>query len=292
MGVAVLLFGIKRWRGAAAAVVLVLGGCSSVTVFYSFADSFIEREVESYLDLDGGERLAVEEKIDALVVWHRTEMLPEYAALLRAHADRIDAGDITRETVKRSYDEVRALLLATLQGAFKPAASVLVHHTGTEKLAHLRHRMAERMEDRIERGERTREDRVERRTRRYTENFERFAGPLTPPQIAAIRRHAEASDADSATWLDYRQRRETVFVEFLATHPGEAEIEAFAEKILLRAEDVVGPGYRAYRDAGAARLQDLIHEILALSTLEQRRNASATLRGYADDFIRLSRRMF
>lgn len=284
--------GILHWRYAiAAAAALFLTACSSVTIFYTFADDAIESEIGYYLDLDDDERVQVEQEVDALMHWHRTEMLPRYASFLRAEAATIERGEITRDTVTTSYDQVRELMFATLRGAFAPAASILVRQTGPAKLEHLRRRMTEKMEERAERMQRPRADRIERRAERYIENLERFTGPLNKPQIALIRRHAEETDDDGFTWLNDRMLRETAFLRFLATRPDEKEIAAFLEKVLLHAEDVVGPEYRAYRNATTAKFQELMVQIAALSTAKQRRAAARRLHDYADDFTWLSRRM-
>lgn len=289
---------ISPWRHAVIAaaalvlVVLVLAACSSITLFYTFADDAIESEVDDYLDLDDDERVLVGQEVDALMHWHRTEMLPRYATFLRAQAVMIETGEFTREIVDTSYFQVRDLMYATLRGAFAPAASILMRHTGPAKLGHLRRRMTEKMEERVERARHPRADRVERRAKRYVENIERFTGPLSEPQIALIRRHAENTDEDGFTWINYRMLRETAFLKFLAARPSEAEIAAFLDKVLLHAEDIVGPDYRTYRNTGTAKFRELMYRIAIISTPKQRRTAARKLRDYADDFTWLSERMF
>lgn len=281
------------WRRALiAAAALMLAACSSVTLFYTFADTAIENEITHYLDVDDDERARIAEKVDALMRWHRTEILPRYASFLRAQAATIESGEITRETVTASYGQVRELMYATLRGAFAPAASILVNHTGTAKLDHLRRRLTEAMEDRAERAKRPRADRIERRANRFVENIERFTGPLNKDQIALIRRYAEATDDETFLWINYRVRREEAFLRFLAMRPDEAEIAAFLEKVLVHAEDIVGPRYRTDLDTSARRFQDLMARIAAISTPKQRRTAAGRLRDYADDFTWLSEHMF
>jgi hypothetical protein len=262
-----------------------------VTLFYTFADTAIEHQITHYLDVDDDERAEIGDKVDALMRWHRTEMLPRYARFLRAQAAIVESGEVTRETVTTSYEQVRELMNATLQGAYAPAASILVHHTGPAKLAYLRRRMTEAMEDRAERAKRPRADRIERRTHRFVENIERFTGPLSDAQVALIRRHAEATDDETSLWINYRIRREDAFLKFLATRPNEAEIAAFLEKVLLHAEKVVGPRYRTELDRSEKRFQDLIYRIAAISTPKQRRTTARHLREFADDFTWLSKHM-
>lgn len=169
-------------------ILLLLAACSTTRLLYSFADDFIESEAEFYLKLDEEGESFVETKVDDFIGWHRTAMLPRYAAYLDAQADLIEGGGLNRAGVDAAVDKFRELIEGTMRGFTPHAAIVLARHTGSAKIAHFRERLAERAEEHRENLDQPAAERAEERAERTQDNFERFIGDLTDGQLAIIRR--------------------------------------------------------------------------------------------------------
>ena len=63
-------------------LITLLTTCSSIRFIYGFMDKFIQDEIAYFLDLDEEEEVLLSQKVTEMVNWHRTSMLPSYAAYL------------------------------------------------------------------------------------------------------------------------------------------------------------------------------------------------------------------
>jgi len=271
-----------------AITVIALSGCSRFKLLYSFTGEAIQQQAEFYLDLTTEEEIALEQNIDALVRWHRAEMLPQYARFLRDAAADIDRGDLSEASVSATIVDLRRLLEATVEGSAPYVATVLSDHTRPEKLVHLRARMAERLAESREDLNVPRTEWIEAKTESAIGRFEIFFGTLTDRQSGMVRTYFAKSADWNEPWQKVREDRREAFLTFLAETPGRDQIEFFLPRILLRSEEIVGPEYKQLADAWWARFTDWMVEMSLSLTPEQRRYFSATLRGYADDMIDLS----
>ena len=267
---------------------IALSGCSRFKLLYSFTGEAIQQQAEFYLDLTTEEEIALEQNIDALVRWHRAEMLPQYARFLRGAAADIDRGDLSEASVSATIVDLRRLLEATVEGSAPYVATVLSDHTRPEKLVHLRARMAERLAESREDLNVPRTEWIEAKTESAIGRFEIFFGTLTDRQSGMVRTYFAKSADWNEPWQKVREDRREAFLTFLAETPGRDQIEFFLPRILLRSEEIVGPEYKQLADAWWARFTDWMVEMSLSLTPEQRRYFSATLRGYADDMIDLS----
>jgi len=271
---------------AAFAIILVaLTACSATRLLYSFADDFIEDQAEFYLKLDEDAEAFVDDKIDEYMDWHRTKMLPRYAAFLTATADRIErAGRIDRAAIDDAVDRMRALLEATVRGFTPLAAQVLVKHTGEAETNHIGARLAERSKEQHAELDAPPESRAEERIERTQDNFERFINDLTEGQLKIIRRHVAATAGDTLRRLDRRDRNSARFIGFLKRRPSETEIHDFLDAMFL-GPDAGAPAAEArFRESRFQRFQTFVADILTSTTEEQRQNLIEKLRDFAEDF--------
>ena len=63
-------------------IVAILNGCSATQVIYNRADILIRWYLDDYVTLDRDQQAHFDERLDALLEWHRQEELPEYVMLL------------------------------------------------------------------------------------------------------------------------------------------------------------------------------------------------------------------
>lgn len=269
-------------------VLLAVAGCSQFKFVYALGGEAIRSEAEFYLDLTEDEELALAENVDALVLWHRTAMLPRYAAFLRSTADRVEKGALRAPVVEEMIVRMRSLLEETVKGAAPIVAKVLADHTAPQKVAYLRERVAERLSERRVEAEASRDDWVAERTERAIDRFERFFGDVTSGQKKTVRRYFEGISDLPPHWQKMREFRHQAFVDFLAERPNHERIAAFLPRILLRSGDIVGPAYTRLADAWWDGFTAWMIEMATSMTPAQRVHFTRTLRDYADDMVDLS----
>ena len=265
-----------------------LTACSGFGLLYRFADTYITSEIEEYLEPNDAEAAFIALKTEEFVDWHSQEMLPLYADLLNEYADIIVSQSLNRPAATRGAETARDLLGKIFRGAAPYAAAVLARHTAKDKVDALEKRLAERLAKRREGLERPLEDRLADRLEGIIDNFERFTGPLKDDQIAIIERYVEASGGDYARWLDNREHRQKAFIDFLRTAPDEAQLAEFIPRILLRADEIVDPDYRAVTERRWAAIEALLFDVLTSLDAKQRNYFAGTLRGYAQDMRDIS----
>lgn len=268
---------------------LAVAGCSKFKILYSFTGEAIESAAESHLDLSEADEAAfVDRKVDEVVLWHRAEMLPKYAAFLDAQAAVLERDAVTEATVGDAMQGLRRLLEDTVEGGSPYIAAVLVRHSAPDRLDHLRERMAEKLAERLEELDKPRAERVADRTARIVKNFERFTGELNAGQRLLVRRYAEATADEVDAWLRNRAVRQQALADFLADRPDEAGIAAFTTRMLISPHEVVGLEHEAFSATRWAKLRTLMFDVLVSLTDAQRAEMADTLRSYADDMVDLS----
>lgn len=263
-------------------------GCSGLSFVYGLAETALAREANYHLDLNEDGDVFVDQKIEELFEWHSREMLPQYARFMNSQADAVDRGALDRASIDSAVLAMRDILEALVSGASRYTADVLVNHTAPEKVRHLKERMAERLAETREELQEPAEERLETRIERIVDNFERFTGTLTKPQVTVVSRYAEATLGDTEVWLRNRANRQRAFTEFLAQEPSKKEISTFVYKIILRPHEIVDPEYKAVSEARWKRFQELLYGIMTTLSDAQRKTMSTTLRRYAADMLELA----
>ncbi len=269
-----------------------LSACSSVKVAYEFVDNALESRAGRYLDLDGAGEAKVEAEVARLVSWHRTTMLPRYAAFLRAVAEVNDAGPWQRQDVDAVFIRFRALMDETARGAAPFIANVLVDHTTPARVDYLRARMAvyirEEMDEQQASDEDALADRLAERVDRRVRNFERFVGTLRDDQIEIVRRHTASTLGDRDVWLRHLDQRHRALADYLQTEPQPAALTDFVHTLTMRGFEIVDPGYAEISDARWEKLGALYAEVLASMDAGQKTELSSSLRTYAADMMDLA----
>lgn len=282
---------IQRSRQAACVIVcgLFLAGCGAFKFGYSFADTMLKNRAGDYLTLTSDEQSDLDTRADALIAWHRTAMLPKYAAFLASQAEIAASGGWTRLELADSFRRFRTLVDETIEGASPFIADVLVGHSSNDKLAHLETRMREKLaERRAEEERQTPEDRLEEWVARRADRISRFTGPLTDAQTGIIGRHTEGRTSSYMRWLDNREQRQDALVAFLRTRPDRQQTARFIHRILVHPHEIVDPDYRDVSELNWALRENMYFDVLKSLSETQRQELAATLRDYAADMMDLA----
>ena len=280
----------KRIAPVAVAVLALslLSACSSVKLMYGFADSALESRAERYLHLDTANEATVEQETTALVAWHRSAMLPRYAAFLDGVADVAERGQWDAATVNAAFQQFRNLIDATALGASPHFAAVLIEHTAPEKVAYLRQATRDYIAEELAEENVSEAARLEEVMARRQRSFERFVGPLSDSQVEIIRRHAAPTIGARTVWLNQLAKRHQALADYLAAQPDRADLAVFVHRLLIRGYEITDPAYEEISDARWRGLEALYLDILKSLSAEQQRHLVETLRGYAADMMELA----
>jgi hypothetical protein len=271
---------------------LALGGTSgcAATFLYDRADRFANRWAGGYVELDESQQAVLDERLEALHLWHRREQLPAYADWLRVVALRLD------DHAAVDPDEVRALGkdLAAFWRELGTAALPL--------LAELGARLEDRqVEDLIETLRDERRDEFEaadrrsaswheqRRARSMARYLRRFTGSLTAAQRAAVEEWAAALEPTRAASFENRLGWIEELEAALARRASPEDLLVAAEVLFVAPANRWDTEYAELVERNAATTAAFLADFLNGLEDRQRERAITRLGRLADDFEQLSR---
>ena len=270
------------------ALIVILTSCSSTRLIYTLAGEFIKEEISYFLDLDEIEEGLLSQQVTEMVAWHRTTMLPIYAAYLTDIADMLAAGRDNADDIARVLADGRSLIEKTVRGLTPRVSEVLVQHMTADDITFMEKRMAARRQQRMAELLKSDASRYEDRLKQMTTNFERFFGELTNGQVNLLESYARATLGDAMIRLRNRTKRQTAFLAFFRTQPTKVALTAYINKLLLRGYEITDPEHEAFSEASLARFRQLLVKMLAVSSLAQRQTIIRNVRSYAEDFKSVS----
>ena len=269
-------------------LITILTACSSTRLIYTFVDKFIKNEIIYFIDLDKDEEKVMSYEVSKMLIWHRTFMLPKYANFLSDMANKLEADQYDVVYISKSLENGWSLIEETIIGLTPYASEFLIRHQTASDIEFMEKRMKIRQQERLIKLSEPNDIRYENNLDRLTSNFERFFGNLTDEQLLLLEEYSTATLEDSKTRLYNRTLRQKALVKFLKTQPTQDELMTFLNKLLLYGHLITNPANKAFSEAWLERFQALLANMLATSSLEQRKKIIAKLRNYSIDFKNIS----
>ena len=263
---------------------LLLQGCSVSRVAYNNADVVLRWQADHYFDLEGEYAEQFDRGLAALLAWHRTEALPQYARLAGEMAARLQRG-IERRDLEWSYDALREQIRQTLVAAAGESAGLLDRLT-PEQIEHFERRLAEdnRKFAKEEVGGSVEQQR-KRRMKRNLERLEEWFGPLDDAQEERLRQYDARAPLTGALRERDRRRRQAEFVAMLRAREAGRRFAPWLERWESDREPAYAQAMHATRNEYMHLLVDLDRTLSA----EQRTHAVARLRRFGELFDSLAR---
>ena len=274
----------------ALAVLVGLSGCSTIKVVYNSSDDLIYWWLDSYADLQDGQKQFTHDTLTDLQRWHRQQQLPEYVALLK-RMQTMALNDITSAQVCAVTEDMKNSFIKLLR-YIEPATTQLAVQLSPEQLRSVRKRFDKTNKDwRTDWLDPDAEDRLRYRTKQATNRLEDFYGRLDKPQREVLRHWLSESVFDPTLNYAERERRQGDTIQTLQrmAQEGNAPNQQSQTQTLLRSlidRSLNSPNerYRAYNRElwnenceGFAKLHNS-------TTPAQRQHMVETLRGYESDF--------
>lgn len=254
---------------------------------YTYADTFIERQVDRYLNLSSAQEKQVEKSVDGYLAWHRKQMLPQYASYLRGLARACQEVPLSRERFERGWKDGWVIYEATLEGAIPHITPVLITQTKAQ-VAYFHNELQRRGEEMRKELQKPKEELLEQRASSFVKGVELFTGPLNRDQLDIVGKHAERLFGDPWAWFHNRERRNNALIGFLNNGPSKDDLNSFLRSWLLEPHYFAEPAFNQFRTQWQDQFKDALFEVLSSLTPKQRATMVQNLTAYADDFTDLS----
>jgi ribosomal protein S18 len=277
---------MRLWVVALAAA---LGGCGGVVrIAYNHGDFALRMMANEYLDLQGEQQDLLKAQLARFHEWHRREELPLYAGIFQGAADRLAPG-LKREDVTWAFGAVRARYRVFMLQAADESAPVMATLKPDNYAA-----LAKKFAD--TNAKFTKEylgpDQVKRdraRAKWLVERFEFFMGDLTDAQVALLERFVQSQPRINEVRLTDRKRRQQEFVELLQAYQTSPELAERLRGYFVNWESGRGREHAKYAREWEERLVQLVLDVDATLTPEQRQRVVARFEGFAEDCRVLAR---
>lgn len=285
-----------------AVAAVALAACSAgMRLGYNNADTLLLFSAGRYVSLTSEQEALVRERTSALLAWHRTTQLRDYAQLVD-DARRKLAGPVTPQDVLAFNDAVNARLARVGERAAPDLAQLALTLT-PEQVGQLQRKFSEDAAKEQRDGERAaarpvaartdaRDPRAEERLSKLLERTADWFGSVTPEQRALLQAAAARSVDDQAGWSAERARRQQALLRLLkrirAERPDEATATAWTRAYLAQLSAPADAERRAQVQAMRAANAELLAGLINIATPEQRAVLSRKLAGFAEDFSALA----
>jgi len=271
----------------ALAALVGLSGCSTLKVAYNNSDDVVYWWLDSYADLQDGQKQFTRDALADLLRWHRQQQLPEYVALLK-RIQTLAPNDITPAQVCAVTEDMKTSVV-TLLRYVEPANTKLATQLKPEQLRSIRQRFDKTnktwKEDWLDPSA---EDRLQYRNKQAAKRLEDFYGRLDKPQREALNLWLSKSKFDPALSYTERERRQADSMQTFQRMAQEGSPTPQAQNMLRglteRTFNSPNERYRAY----SRELWDQNCEGFAKfhnsTTAAQRQRMVEALRSYENDF--------
>lgn len=268
---------------------LLVQGCSMVSVGYGNAEMLAGWKAQEYFDLEAEQRDLFARRFTRFYLWHRYQQLPDYAAFLTAFRNRLDDG-VTREDFYWFAEGLRARYAIMAERGAADAAPVLASLT-PQQIAHLQEKWTRdnRTFAREQKVDGTPDEQKRARMKRTLGFIEDWVGRLSREQEERIGAMIDRLPHIEHVRLQDRMRRQRDFVALLDARKDGAEFTARLRRWMVEWETARPPEFQRVLDAGLSSRVDMYVEVARMLTPRQREAALRRLQGYIDDFRSLSR---
>ena len=281
---------VAAW-GVAATLVVASAGCGMVKVGYRNGDTVGLFMLNRYLDLSSEQKDYVKPRLLALLKWHKTTQLPDYAALASELQKKANK-QITQAEVDALADLSRRKAFATINHALPDLADVALQLT-SDNIKALQAKFVE--DDEKWRNDNMKGDVEKSQTQRYEKTLERveeWYGRFNKEQRAAIRQLSDARPLDNEILLSERRRRQQEAVTMLTRiereKPSREAVVALMKNYVDHFENSPDADKRAFIDSLHKATDAMNAAIHNQATPQQRAKAVAKLQEWIDDFRSLS----
>ena len=273
-----------------AALTVSLASCAAMKIGYNNADTLALFQLDSYLGLTPDQEHTVKERVNALLAWHRSTQLRDYAAFI----DKIRAklnGPVTAADVMEFNQQVNARMLTAGDKAAPDIAHVALTLT-PEQIDRAAKKITSDAAKARREFVRAEKNSGAERAKKYGERAESWFGKLTDEQKEIIRKSLASRPTHETWWIDERERRQREFISLLrkvqADRPSEEVATRWFRIYFTQLNVAPDADRRARAESYRRGSAELIAQLINHATPEQRTALDKKLNDYALDFRSLA----
>ncbi|MGY2291089.1 DUF6279 family lipoprotein [Pseudomonas sp. SDO528_S397] len=262
---------------------LIVTGCSRVGLAYRNLDVIIPWTLSDYLDMNVGQKSWFNDRLKEHLAWHCTTQLPAYLDWLDRLQQMVDANQVTdaalqartREAKEAIADSARAIMPSAVQ-LLRGLDDQQVQDMALAFAKDLRKRQDEYLKPPLA-------QQITERAERMNKRLDTWMGPLNPHQQDRVMAWSTALGEQNQQWIGNRAHWQAQFMAAVKDRRS-ADFARTLEQLLVDRESLWTPQYReAYTQTETAARQ-LIIDLMAESTVQQRQKLTQKINQVRSDF--------
>lgn len=261
---------------------LLLAACSVSRLAYLNAPPLALFYLGGYVDMSDEQKVWVRDRLTRAMAWHREAQLPEYQRTIEEIIRKVEM-KVSVEYARSTYEQARGYYHRAIEHLL-PDLADFVLMLDESQVARIEGKFADDNKKLVKESLKgTPEDRRTRRAKKYVEQFEDWTGNLSPPQRQIIIERALALSDSADERLGDRRYRQTEFMRLIREKPPRAQVIAELRRLLIDTESWRRPEYRQRLNERDERIFEIVSELSATLTPEQRASVQRKMRGYVRD---------
>lgn len=263
------------------AMLTFLVGCST-QLGYRFADTIIEWQLSSIVELRPELQRDVDQVITDLHQWHAREEMPRYHQELAKIRTAIANDEVDAAFLDTSYEAVWQAWQRILE-QLEPHAQSLLPRLNDAERAQLRESLEQRQQQQIEEfQERQQEDQPQRRLQRAEKNIKTWLGSVNSEQRQLLRQWLAQRVDNQQQWLLYSMQWQAQFL-LLVDYPQQQDFEKQLKLLMFSPQELRSDELQQSIEANRVLTTDLVLAIYASMDAKQKRHLLRKIDGYLDD---------
>lgn len=268
---------------ALALVAITIAACSLTKVAYNNAGFMLTYMVDDYFDLNGPQEDWVRERLGRAIAWHRQQELPEYERFLRETIARTEKPVFAAADARFVSEGLRAYYKRMVEHLLPDAADLMLQ-LDAEQVAAFEKKFSD------ESRKLTREtvapderERVEKRTKKMIEQIETYTGRLDGAQRDLVAGRVHFMTDIAAQRVADRKIRQQRLVELVRAKTPKPQMMSGLRTLLVDTDAWRDPAYAALLKKREGEVIELVVQLAATLTPEQKNNVRKKLRSYLTD---------
>lgn len=266
----------------------VLCGCSSMRLTYNYLDWIIGWYLDDFLELNSRQDDFYEERLDALMEWHRREELVRYSRFIEQIQQDLRE-PLSAALLQERYETLKQFFRDIMEQAAPDCAELLLWLDEEQRAAF--YDAAAQTQKKYEEKylNETAQERSRRHCRQAEKALKRFVGGLNGGQKALLERWAGGLVPLQRLWLENRSAWQARLRDVLEADCAEPEKQKMLRPLFVEPEHLWAPDYRdavAQNEAATLAMLAGLHTSL---TEKQQEHLHRALERLKKDFIVLAK---
>jgi len=263
-------------------MLLLLGGCSVLSIGWRFADGIVVERVDDWVALTPPQRERLGQRLGPWLDQTAARRFPGYIAFFREAAQRTRGGIVPADG-PWAWQRVRSLYQELVDDALQAWLAPVLTDLDAVQLRHLRQRMETANDEyRARYIEVTRRESQRALASRIIDTVEDWTGPLDVQQTEMMYRGVRELPDTSLEWYEYRLRKQAGLLALLRTDPEPGAVAAYMSGWWIERSGLPA-AERAAFDGFRQQLVGLLTELTLSLTPRQRASVNRRLRTIADE---------